>query len=148
MIKQVDVIVVTYNRLKYLKTFVRMLKLSTNYPHRIIVVDNGSTDGTREWLSEMVDSGKIWKHVFNDKNMKLAAAFTEGFKHVESDLFITVADDMIPPIFDGYDWLSVFVHKMKSDESIGCINFVGSRQDFNSFKRKYLPKIYERLSKR
>jgi GT2 family glycosyltransferase len=140
----VDIIIVTYNRIEYLKMSVEMLELSTSYPYRIIVVDNGSADGTREWLIEQKEKGIIGEYVFNKENMKMAAAFTEGFKHVTSDLFITVADDMIPPMNIKADWLEVFVTKINSDNNIGCINFVGTRQDFNEFKRKE----YAKLSKR
>lgn len=137
MIKNmIDVIVVTFNRIEYIKMFVEMLYLSTNYPFRIIAVDNGSVDGTREWLKEQEEKGIIGKCVFNKENKKLADAFTEGFKYVESDLFVTVADDMVPVFFKNPDWLEIFVKKIQSDDNIGCINFVGSRQSFNEFKRK------------
>lgn len=137
----VDIIVITFNRIEYFKTFIEMLYLSTKYPFRLIVVDNGSIDGTREWVVEKEKEGVIWKHVFNSENMKMAAAFSEGFKHVESELFLTTQDDITPPILQGVDWLEVFVAKIKSDESIGCINFVASRQNFNEFNKKNRPRL-------
>lgn len=137
MIKEpVDILVVTYNRIKYFKSFVKLLKLSTNYPYRLIVVDNGSADGTREWILEKEKEGIVWKHVFNSSNLPLARAFSEGFKEVESELFLTTADDITPPLFKKYDWLEVFVTKMKQDESVGCINFVGARCSYDSFQRR------------
>jgi GT2 family glycosyltransferase len=38
----------TFNALKYTKLCIQSIKCS--YPHEIVVVDNGSTDGTLEWL--------------------------------------------------------------------------------------------------
>ena len=121
--------------------FVRMLHLSTDFPFRLIVIDNGSTDGTRDHILELEKQGTVHDHLFTDENLPLAAAFTEGFKQkVTSGLFITVADDMIPA-FTEHDWLEIFVNKMKIDGSVGSINFVAARCNFHSFIRKKLPSL-------
>jgi GT2 family glycosyltransferase len=102
------------------------------------VVDNGSIDGTREYIKELKETGSVWKYVFNNENMPLARALTEGFKEVESDLFVTVADDMIAPSRAvGPCWLEVFVTKINSDDNIGCINFVGARCSYDKFIKRY-----------
>ena len=137
----VSIIVVTYNRIEYLKSFIEFLYLSTEYPFELIVVDNGSTDGSREFIAR---EELVSKCVFNKKNLPLAAAFTEGFIVSEGEYIVTVADDMIPPLFKKPDWLEVFVAKMNSDENIGCINFVGARRNFNEFNRKERQKIYDK----
>lgn len=143
----VSIIVVTYNRLEYFKTFVEFLHLFTEYPFVLIVVDNGSTDGTREEIIKLKQQGLINDYIFNKENLKLAAAFTEGYKIVQTELFVTVADDMIPPMFKKPDWLSVLVAKMKTDQSVGCINLVATRCSFKDFNRKTRPGIYQRLKK-
>lgn len=132
----VDVIVVTFNRIKYFKTFVQCLRASTRHPFNLIVVDNGSQDGTRELVLKLEKEGIVWKYVFTESNLPLAKAFTEGFKVSESEFIVTVADDMIPPLNKEYDWLSIFVAKIKQDENVGCINFVGARCAYDSFLRK------------
>jgi glycosyltransferase involved in cell wall biosynthesis len=132
----VDIIVLTYNRISYFKTFVKFLYSRTKYPFRLIVVDNGSIDGTREYILELEKEGLIWKHIFNKENLPLAKALTEGLKLVESELFVTVADDMIPPNTIPC-WLEIFVAKMNSDENIGCINMVCSRRSFEIFKQRH-----------
>lgn len=133
----IDIIIITYNRIRYFKALIKFLHLSTNYPFRLIVVDNGSRDGTREYILELEKQGLVWKHVFNEKNLPLAAALTEGYKHVESELFITAPDDIIPPIHKKADWLEIFVAKMNQDSSVGCINFVGTRCLFDKFLRQH-----------
>ena len=133
----IDILVLTYNRLRYFKTFVKFLYLSTDYPFRLIVIDNGSTDGTREYIVELRKQGKIWKYLFNEKNLPLAAAFTEGFKLVESELFITAPDDIIPPLGKKPSWLEIFVAKMDQDEMAGCINLIGSRCVYDKFVKRY-----------
>ena len=52
--EKIYAVVVTFNRLELLKRNIDSLR--QNHPiERIIVVNNGSTDGTREWLSEQSD---------------------------------------------------------------------------------------------
>jgi len=48
--KPIDIIVVTFNRIDYFKVFVEFLFLFTDHSFRLIVVDNGSQDGTRELI--------------------------------------------------------------------------------------------------
>jgi len=137
MIKNmIDIIVVTFNRIKYFKTFVKFLYLSTKQPFHLIVVDNGSVDGTREYILELEKEGIIWKHVFNEENLQMSKAFSKGFKKVESEFVVTVADDMIVNPGLKHDWLKIFIAKMKQDESIGCINFVGSRCSYKQFIKR------------
>lgn len=49
----------------------------------IILIDDFSTDGTREILEKLKDKYKIFYH---DKNMGKGAAFRTGFKHVTGDI--------------------------------------------------------------
>jgi rhamnopyranosyl-N-acetylglucosaminyl-diphospho-decaprenol beta-1,3/1,4-galactofuranosyltransferase len=44
--------IVTHNRLELLKLSVRSLRTQARKPDEIIIVNNGSTDGTAEWLAE------------------------------------------------------------------------------------------------
>ncbi len=144
----VDILVLTYNRLKYLQNFIEMLYLSTNYPFRLFVIDNGSVDGTREFILKMEQEGLVYKHLFNKENLPLAAAFTECFNVFKDELnefIITAADDHTPPLFKNPDWLEIFVHKIKSDENIGCINFKSVRQNYYSFQVKSRPSIESKI---
>lgn len=133
----VDLIVVTFNRIKYFKTFVKFLYRSTQHPFNLIVVDNGSNDGTREYILELEKDGKVFKHVFNNENLPLAKAFTEGFKVSQSEFLVTVADDMAINPGLKHDWLKIFLAKIKQDESIGSISFVASRCLHDKFLRRY-----------
>lgn len=56
----------------------------------IIIVDDGSTDGTREILRGLEQAGK-YKIIFKDKNTGKGAALRRGFKEATGD-FILVQD--------------------------------------------------------
>ena len=49
--KKVSIIILTWNKLEYTKRCLNFLEKNTNYPNwEAIIVDNGSKDGTREFL--------------------------------------------------------------------------------------------------
>lgn len=47
-----SICVPTYNSLEYLKIFYKGLRKNTKIPYQLIIHDNGSTDGTLDWIEE------------------------------------------------------------------------------------------------
>jgi len=137
---KIDIFILTYNRLSYLKTTIKFLYLSTKQPFRLFIIDNGSKDGSREYILGLEKQGKVYKHLFNEDNQPLAKAYTSCFNKFKDELnefIITAPDDIIPPIGLKHDWLEIFIKKMESNKKIGSINFVGARCSYNSFIRRY-----------
>ena len=88
-------VVVTYNRLEMLKQCVDALQGQT-VRCDILVVDNASTDGTREWLERQ--SGNI-PPIFMEKNMGGAGGFNAGIKeavHSGYEYIWLMDDDTLP----------------------------------------------------
>lgn len=52
----ISAVMVTYHRLALLKECVAAVRSQWRSPGEIIVVNNGGTDGTEEWLAEQDDS--------------------------------------------------------------------------------------------
>jgi GT2 family glycosyltransferase len=52
---KIAAIVVTYNRLTLLQECVHSLRNQTRKPDEIIIINNGSTDNTLDWLNEQLD---------------------------------------------------------------------------------------------
>ncbi|MEN6421044.1 MAG: glycosyltransferase, partial [Smithella sp.] len=48
-----SIVILTFNQLAYTKECVKSLRKHTPEPHEIIFVDNGSTDGTVQWLKRL-----------------------------------------------------------------------------------------------
>jgi len=146
--KSIDIFVLTYHRLHYLKVFIEMLYLSTDYPFRLFVISNDKDDiETNEFILKLEKEKIIYKHLFNEKNLPLAAALTACFNKFKDELneyIITVADDMLP-VWKDPCWLTVFKAKMDSDENIGCVNFVSARCSYDGFNRKMRPRIEARI---
>lgn len=90
----VAAIVVTYNRLKCLKECLRAIRSQTYKNYDIIIVNNGSTDGTEEFLSSQNDL-----IVINQTNCGGAGGFYTGMKYMYDNSYDAIwmmDDDGIP----------------------------------------------------
>lgn len=78
----------------------------------ILIVDDGSTDGTREYLKDMAQNpGEGVRVLFHDRNRGKGAALRTGFREVEGDIVIIQDADLeydpqdypalLKPILDG-----------------------------------------------
>jgi rhamnopyranosyl-N-acetylglucosaminyl-diphospho-decaprenol beta-1,3/1,4-galactofuranosyltransferase len=70
----VAAVIATFNRLDDLKLCVDAVRAQTSRPDRVIVVDNGSTDGTPDWLATQDDL----ETVAFDRNLGGAGGFAAG----------------------------------------------------------------------
>lgn len=84
------VVVPTYNRLKYLPNCLEAL-FNLDYPdYEIIVINDGSTDGTKEYLDNLND---VKLKVFhNNKNQGLSFSKNRGAQLAQTD-YIAFTDD-------------------------------------------------------
>lgn len=77
----------------------RLVKLQDGLDLEIVIVDDGSTDGTREVLRQLGDS--TVRVVTQATNMGKGAAVREGFAHVTGDLVLVQDADLE---YDPEDW--------------------------------------------
>jgi len=59
---------ITHNRLEWSKKTFETLKETIQVPHRIIIVDNASDDGTRSWVVSLMATNQIDGHILNNEN--------------------------------------------------------------------------------
>lgn len=78
MIKgMVGIVIVTFNRLSLLKEAVEAIRSQTYKNYELIVVDNGSTDNTSDWLKQQNDI-----YTISQDNCGGAGGFFTGMKYV------------------------------------------------------------------
>jgi GT2 family glycosyltransferase len=86
--------VLTHNRLELLRGSIQALRRQTRKPDEIIVVNNGSTDGTAEWLDTQTDL-----FVVTQPNNGSAGGFYSAMKigyEREHDWIFCLDDDVVP----------------------------------------------------
>ncbi|MCE5209982.1 MAG: glycosyltransferase, partial [Deltaproteobacteria bacterium] len=76
----VSVIILTFNQLEYTKECIRSLQKHTPESHEIIFVDNGSTDGTVQWLKRLTRENENYKLIENKQNFGFAKGCNQGIE--------------------------------------------------------------------
>ena len=119
-----------YNRLEYTMTCIRESERLAGTPYTHIIIDQGSTDGTKEWLDSIKKEGYYpLKTQYNGSNTGDAGGMFDGYKITDDDCeFIMQMDnDLIP---ETKDFIKKLEHIMDTDPTIGGImlkrNGVGS----------------------
>ncbi len=79
---KVGIVVVTFNRLQLLQEVITSLRYQTYRDSQIVVVNNGSTDGTLDWLTMQTDIVTI-----TQENVGGAGGFYTGMKYVAENGF-------------------------------------------------------------
>lgn len=92
---EVSVVIPTYNRMDVLPEVLAALGAQrTTIPFEVVVVDDGSTDGTAAWLgSWQPDYPGRW---FRQENQGPAAARNAGVEAAEGRLVAFLGDDTVP----------------------------------------------------
>ncbi len=127
--KQIATIIVTYNRLTLLKEVIESLRQQTCKDHQIIVVNNGSTDETPQWLSLQEDIITV-----NQENLGGAGGFFTGIKYAVEHGFqyCWIMDDDVICQPTSLDEL-LRAHGLKSDVGFVCSRVIGiDKQPMNT----------------
>jgi GT2 family glycosyltransferase len=80
-----------YNQLDYTQQFIASLDRAEVDFSRIVAVDNGSTDGTREWLGQQ-GFGAV---ILNNRNLGCGAAWNQGALAIQSKWTVVMNNDVI-----------------------------------------------------
>jgi len=139
-IDTLDICVVTYNRLEYLKLCVWSILASTKVDYRLFVISDNSTDDTNEWLLEMKSLGKIHEVIMNSENLGSAKAFNCVIDSTDSEYFVMTCDDIW--FHRGWDTESLKIFKEFKD--CGIVTFFNIPQ-LKSYSQS--SKINERVHK-
>ena len=104
-----SVVIPVYNEFNRLEAVLDRIK-AVPLKKELIIVDDCSTDGTRELLKEKIE-GATARVFYHEKNMGKGAALQTGFEHVTGDIVIIQDADLeydpmeygkvIKPIVDG-----------------------------------------------
>jgi len=98
---KLSVIIVNYNTKKLLKDCIQSifseekLTRSSGSKLEIIVVDNGSRDGSRKYLEQLKVKSEKLKVILNEKNSGFAKANNQGIKVAQGEYIMLLNSDTI-----------------------------------------------------
>lgn len=89
----VTVIIPTKNRMPLLKRAIESVKNQSWTNIEIIIIDEASTDGTREYLSTLQQTDPLIKVIFNSKSLGAAQSRNLGIELAKGDFIAFIDDD-------------------------------------------------------
>lgn len=113
MNKDITLVVTTWNSLDMLKLFIEYLQKYTPPIYEMIIVNNGSKDGTKEYLDNNIDATII----HNDENVGVVRALNQAEKLVKTKYFLSISDDiLVSP-----EWLKDLIRIYESDSKMKAL---------------------------
>ena len=89
-----SVVIVTYGRLDLTRICLQSVLGETNYPRlEVVVVDNGSPDGTASYLRHLARQDPRVRIVLNDENRGFAAANNQGLARSTGEVIVLLNND-------------------------------------------------------
>ena len=113
MLTMLSIIIVNYNGIQFLKGCIHSIMKHVGCSYEIIVVDNASSDGSREYIKSAFPKVRL---IESQKNLGFTGGNNLGVKHARGDLLILLNNDTrllsdLKPAYDAF-------HK---DEKVGVI---------------------------
>lgn len=113
--KTVSIIIPVFNNVEYTKQCLKALIENTpNSPYEVVIVDNGSTDGTKEALKCLRGSVKI---ISNRENLGFAKACNQGAAAADGNYLVFLNNDTkVQP-----GWSRELVKVLENDPGVGAV---------------------------
>ncbi len=124
---QITICMVTFGALRWVRESIEALRAHTTIPHQLVVVDNGSNDGTLDWLRANLHAGELIENPINSgfsggNNLAVNAAIAPLLCLLNSDAIV------------GPSWLEPLIAALENDPTAGIavpilLNLDGSVQE-------------------
>ena len=109
----ISVIVLTWNGLHYLEACLQALWAQEYPAFEILVVDNGSVDGTPQWVAEHFPQVRL---ICNERNLGFSGGNNAGLRAAQGDLLVLLNNDT--EVHPG--WLSALAEAF-ADPTVGMV---------------------------
>ena len=118
---KISVVILSHNKIDYTRTCIHSL-LETDYPDwELVIVDNGSDDGTVEWLKKFHNEAKNHNIpvtlIFNSGNIGCSTARNQGIEASSGELIAFCDNDIA---LRNRNWLKLMAKDL-ADPSVGMV---------------------------
>lgn len=119
-----SIVIVTYNNLRLNQACLQSIFLETDYPnYEVIVVDNGSSDGTAEWLDDEASREPRLTVIHNSDNRGFSAANNQGLRAARGEFLCLLNNDTI--VAQG--WLATLINHLRVRPDLGLVGPVSNQ---------------------
>jgi len=108
-----DIIIPCYNQLPFTKRCIESIQKNTHYPYRLILIDNGSSDDTHEFLKQVKNALVI----HNKYNLGFPKAINQGLEKANAPYIVLLNNDVEVP----ENWLTSLIEVLEKDEQLGAV---------------------------
>jgi len=138
----ITIIICTYNRYKFLKEAIHSIKNQTWKNLEIIIINDGSTDQTKAYLS-MIEMNDSRFRIFSNKNQGYTCALNRALQHASGE-YIAIHDDDDRALPQKIENQFAYLQKHPDVDIIGC-GLIIIDENGKELKRYLLPEKYEHL---
>jgi len=113
-----DIIIPIWNQLESTRRSIESIRQHTSYPYTLILIDNGSDNETRDYLSRISNGNDNVRLIRNEENLGFVKAVNQGLKSSQAGYLCLMNNDTIAT--EG--WLTKMASLADSDARIGLVN--------------------------
>ena len=118
-----SIIILALNQLAHTRACLESIAAHTPSPHEVIVVDNGSTDGTPEFLKQWQVTHPNCAVIRNETNRGFAAGNNQGLAVAKEEILVLLNNDIL--VTPG--WIEGMTAALDADAGTGLIGPVSNR---------------------
>lgn len=109
------IVILNWNGKKLLKQFIPSIIQYSQYPNcKIYIVDNNSSDGSQEYITETFPTVEL---VQNKANLGFAKGYNYGLKKIDADVYALVNSDIeVTP-----NWLNPILNEFEENSNVAAI---------------------------
>ncbi|MBM3289996.1 MAG: glycosyltransferase family 2 protein, partial [Candidatus Hydrogenedentes bacterium] len=112
MVTPVTIVIPAYNQLDCCRQCIESIRAHTDYPHKLVLIDNGSTDGVSEYFDSV--PGAVVVH--SETNVGFPAGVNLGLAHAEGHVLLLNSDTIVPE-----RWLDRLIAALERAPRIGVV---------------------------
>ena len=136
MEKLLTILTPTHNRGKYLGDIFKVLQQQTNQNFEWMIVDDGSTDNTKEIVESFIESNKLRIRYFYKENGGKHTAVNYGLKYISTKLTVILdSDDYFTN--DAVEVIEKTYNENKNEKNICGFTFLKRRRNGELFGSEF-----------
>lgn len=134
----VSVVIPAYNQLEYCRQCITSIQAGTRHPYRLILADNGSTDGVSEYFDTLPGAEVI--HL--EENKGFAGGVNAGLERASGHVVVLNSDTLTPR-----NWLTRLVAALEQSDGVGMLgprtSYASGPQQIDGLEFKTLDEVNE-----